>query len=272
MKRFAAFWALMWLPLAATAQEPERGSGIATSMFGTYIQRGELILYPFYEHYHDGNAEYKPEEFGFPGSQDFRGRYRANEALFFLAYGVGENVAVEFETAAIRAAFEKSPLDSSAMPRRIAEGGLGDVEGQIRWRWKRERGNRPELFSYGEAVIPHAKDKLLIGTPDWEFKFGTGAVRGFTWGTVTVRAAIEYSRASSSPWDIGEYAVEYLKRLSPKWRVYAGVEGTQDELSLIAEAQLQISRRAFIRLNNGFGLTSKATDWAPELGIVFTLP
>jgi hypothetical protein len=55
-------------------------------------------------------------------------------------------------------------------------------------------------------------------------------------------------------------------------RVYLGLEGTQDELSLIAEVQLHLSRHVALKLNTGFGLTSKATDWAPEVGILFTLP
>jgi len=121
-------------------------------------------------------------------------------------------------------------------------------------------------------VVPHAADKPLTGTPGTELKFGTGLTRGFTWGTLTARAAVDYSRASSSPWDLGEYAVEYLKRLSSRWRIYAGLEGTQDELSLITEAQWHITRHSFLRFNNGIGLTSKATDWTPELGVLFTVP
>ena len=96
--------------------------------------------------------------------------------------------------------------------------------------------------------------------------------RGFGWGTLTARVALEYDEASSSPFDLGEYAIEYLKRLSPRFRIYLGVEGTQDELELITELQWHFSRRAFLRLNNAFGLTSKATDWAPEVGVVFTFP
>lgn len=190
----------------------------------------------------------------------------------FGAYGITDNLAVEWETAVIRASLEKAPADLSALPARIEESGLGDVEGQVRWRWRRETARRPELFSYAEVAIPHHKDKLLIGTPGVELKVGTGVVRGFGWGTVTARAAVEYAEASSSHFDIGEYAVEYLKRLSPAWRVYVGVEATQDELSLIAEAQWHFSRNAFLRLNNGLGLTSKATDWSPEIGIVFAVP
>jgi hypothetical protein len=250
----------------------DRGTGVSTSLFGTYIRKGELMLYPFYEYYRDHDYEYAPEEFGSAGDVDFRGDYRAHETLFFVGYGLTDNVALEFEAAFISATFNKSAADLSDLPGEIDESGLGDVEGQLRWRWRTETANRPEWFSYAEFVLPHAEDKVLIGTPGVEVKVGTGLVRGFAWGTLTARAAVEYSRGSSSPWDLGEYAVEYLKRLSPRWRVYAGLEGTQDELSLITEAQWHILPSGFIRFNNGVGLTSKATDWAPELGILFTIP
>lgn len=67
-------------------------------------------------------------------------------------------------------------------------------------------------------------------------------------------------------------AVEYLRRVSPAWRLYAGIEGTQDEVSLITEAQWRVLPNMFIKFNSGVGLTSKATDWAPEIGILFTVP
>jgi hypothetical protein len=257
---------------ALPAHLRDRGEGLPTSMFGTYIRRGEWIVYPFFEYYRDDDFEYKPEEFGYPGGSDHLGRYRASEGLLFLAYGLGENVAIEVEAAYISASFEKAADDTSGLPPRLEESGLGDVEGQIRWRWNRENERRPELFSYFEAVIPHSQDKALIGTSGWEFKLGTGIVKGFGWGTLTARVAVDYSEASSSHFDLGEYAIEYLKRLSPRFRVYLGLEGTQDELSLITELQWHLGRNAFVRLNNGLGLTSKAADWTPEVGIVFTLP
>jgi len=250
----------------------DRGTGVATSIFGTYIRKGELIVYPFYEYYRDNDFEYKPEELGASGSTDFRGRYRADEVLAFVAYGVTDNLEVEFEAAAIAATLRKSPMDTSALAPEIRESGVGDIEGQVRWRWRTERSSRPEWYSYAEFVVPHASDKPLIGTPGVEMAFGTGVVRGFRWGTLTARATAAYDRASSTPWDLGEYAVEYLKRLSSQWRVYAGLEGEQDELSLITEAQWHILPHGFIRFNNGYGLTSKATDWSPELGVVFTFP
>jgi hypothetical protein len=89
---------------------------------------------------------------------------------------------------------------------------------------------------------------------------------------MTVRAAIELAAGSTSEFDIGEYAVEYFKRVSRKWRLYAAVEGTQDEVSLITEVQWHLSPNVVLKLNNGLGLTSKATDWEPEVGILFRLP
>ena len=260
---------------SAAAQAPyldDRGTGVATSLFGTYVRHGELIVYPFFEHDRDNNFEYKPEEFGFAGDTDFRGRYRATERQLFLAYGLSENLALELEAAHIRASLEKSPEDPSAMPVRIDESGLGDVQAQLRWRWRKEDEHRPEFYSWAEVVFPHHKNKHLIGTPGVEVNVGTGMIRGFKWGTLTLRGSVEYSGGSTSKFDFGEYAVEYLKRVSPSWRFYVAIEGTQDEASLIAEAQWHLTHHIFLRFNNGLGLTSKAIDWAPEVGIVFTIP
>lgn len=258
---------------AASAPLPghlrDRGEGLATSMFGTYVRRGEWIVYPFFEYYRDDDYEYSAQELGYAGDTDHRGRYRASEGLLFLAYGLGENVAVELEAAYISASLDRPPDDVSGGPARIEESGLGDVEGQLRWRWSRESDSRPELFSYLEAVVPHGQEKVLIGTPGWELKLGTGVVKGFGFGTLTARVAVEYSEASSSHFDLGEYALEYLRRLSPSVRVYIGLEGTQDELSLVGELQWHFSRHGFLKLNSGLGLTAKATDWAPEVGIAF---
>jgi len=249
----------------------DRGPGLPTSMFGTYVDRGQLLVYPFLEYYWDQNFEYKPSELGAVGEGDFRGKYRASEGLVFVAYGLREGLAVEFEVAGISATLDKSSADLSALPLRTKESGLGDIEGQIRWRWRRETEKRPEIFSYAEVVVPHHADKLLIGTPGWELKYGVGFVRGHTWGTLTARVAIQYEEASSSHFDLGEYAIEYLRRVSSSVRLYAGIEGTQDELEFITELQWHVSPNVFVKLNNGVGLTSKATDWAPEIGVVFSL-
>ena len=249
----------------------DRGPGLPTSMFGTYIQKRELLIYPFFEYYFDNDIEYKPAELGFGLEEDYQGRFRASEGILFLGYGLADWLAIEFEAAVIDASLEKDPNDPSATPDKIEESGVGDVEGQLRLRWVKEKDGRPELFSYFEAVSPQQRNKLLIGTPDWELKAGIGLIKGSPWGTLTVRAAGEYL-VEDSTLDFGEYAVEYLKRLSPVWRLYLGVEGTQDEASLITEAQWHITDYAFLKLNNGVAITSKATDWAPEIGIMFTFP
>jgi DNA-binding CsgD family transcriptional regulator len=158
-------------------------------MFGTYVRKGEWLFYPFFEYYRDSDLEYSPTEFGVSGNQDYRARYRAREALFFVSYGLSEDLAVEFEVATISATFDKSGEDTSAVPRRLEEQGLGDIEGQVRWRWQREADRKPELFTYTEVVVPHHRDRPLIGTAGWEIKVGTGVTRGFGWGTLTARAA-----------------------------------------------------------------------------------
>ena len=250
--RFATFACLLTMfavPAVVAAQTPtppppylsDRGSGLPTSMFGTFIRKGELIVYPFFEAYNDDNFEYKPEEFGATGAVDYRGRYRAKEGLVMVAYGLTDNLAFEMEVAGISATFDKAPGDPSGLPARIKESGLGDVEGQLRWRWNRETASRPEVFSYAEVVLPHHRDKVLIGTSDVELKFGTGLIRGFSWGTVIARAAVEYAAGSASQFDVGEYAVEYVKRLGQHFRIYGSVEGTQDEVSAISQHYSRLS-------------------------------
>ena len=265
------------IPLVLAAQEVpshlrDRGTGVATSMFGTYVREGELLVYPFFEWYADSNLEYKPNELGFAGDTDYRGKYRASEGLLFLGYGITRNLAIELEAAVITAELEKSPSDTSAMPPTFEESGLGDVEGQLRWRFQEETASgRPELFTYFETVFPLQKTKKLIGTSAWEFKLGIGAIRGFDWGTMTFRAALENTEDEGKrKFEAGEYAFEYLRRLSPTWRVVAAIEGSQlDEVELITEAQWHLHSRIFVKLNTGWGLTPNATDIAPEIGVMF---
>jgi hypothetical protein len=279
MKAFNLLFSVLFIFLisiaaSAMAQDTQpyylqdRGVGIPSSMFGTYIGHHELITYLYFEYYLDNNMEYKPAELGYGLEQDFRGKYRAAEGLIFIGYGLTEWLAVELEAAIITATLRKSPDDPSSVPDKIEESGLGDVESQLRWRWLKENSRRPEIFSYFEIVFPLQKDKVLIGTQEWELKLGTGITKGFHVGTFALRAAIEYATEESKV-ELGEYAVEYVKRLSPHWRAYLGVEGSQDEVELITEAQWHIiTDTVVVKLNNAFGITSKATDWAPEVGIM----
>jgi hypothetical protein len=57
----------------------DRGAGVPTSMFGTCVQQGELLIYPFFEYYLNNDGEYAPNDFGLGLDKDFRGRYRASE-------------------------------------------------------------------------------------------------------------------------------------------------------------------------------------------------
>ena len=105
------------------------------------------------------------------------------------------------------------------MPDKLKESGLGDVESQLRWRYSKETESRPGFFGYYETVFPLQKDKKLIGTPDWELKLGSGMIKGFNWGTMTVRLSAEYA-AEDEEFAFGEYAVEYLKRISELFRFF----------------------------------------------------
>jgi len=279
--RFAVVTALLvYAPATLFAQEQElpsflkdRGTGVAASMFGTYIRKGDLIIYPYWEYYVDHNREYKPQELGYGLDQDFFGRYRESEYLFFLAYGLTDFLAVQTELAWATASLNKSSADPSAMPSRIRESGLTSFETQLRWRGWRETERRPELWGYVDVVYPINKSKRILGADGWDIEPGIGLTRGLGWGTVTVRGSILYESASSTHFQAGEYAIEYLKRLSPAWRIFAAVQGAGgvDEVSLITEAQWHISPRVFIRFNQEIGLTSLATDWEPQLGVLFTL-
>ncbi len=265
------------LPGSAAGQEElptylrDRGTGVSSSMFGTYIRRGEFFVYPFYEYYRDGDLEYEPADFGYGLMQEYRGRYRAHEGLLFLGLGLTDWLVFEVEAAVIDARLIKAANDTSAMPDTLRESGLGDVESQLRWRWSRETGRTPEFFSFFETVFPLQKDKVLIGTADWEFKLGVGVIKGFRWGTLTLRTAVAYDRAERKT-EFGEYAIEYLKRVSKLLRITLLVEGEEDEVELIGDTQWHVAQRVFIRLNAGIGLTSKATDFAPEVGVVFSIP
>jgi hypothetical protein len=247
----------------------DRGRGIPTSLFGTYIEPGSWLVYPFYEYTKTGAFEYKPSEVGFIGNQDFLGNLVTHEFDLFLAYGLSDRVSLELEGQLYTTAeLTRASNDLSGVPPRMKESGFGELEGQIRYRWMNETEHRPELFSFAEVVFPLQKSKRLIGAQEWGGELGFGAIKGFDWGTMTVRVSLAYDEGTFEP---GEYAFEYLKRISPRWRCVAALEGESDELSLIGEAQWFFSPRAYLKLNSGFGLTKKSPDFAPEIGVMMTV-
>jgi hypothetical protein len=97
----------------------DRGQGLPTSMFNTFIDRGEWLVYTFVEAYFDSDMEYKPAELGHTLDQDFRGEYTAIEELVFLAYGLNDWLAVEIEAAVIHAELQKNSDDTSSMPEKL---------------------------------------------------------------------------------------------------------------------------------------------------------
>jgi len=95
------------------------------------------------------------------------------------------------------------------------------------------------------------------------------APRPISWGTITLKASGTYSTGEGKL-DWGDYGIEYAKKIGDRWRVVLALEGFQAELEAVAEIQWQVSRRVTIKLNSGFGLTSKAPDFAPEIGVLFS--
>ena len=269
------------LPAAALAQSTgldrsrDRGPGIPSSMFGTYIERGQLLLFPFFAYSRDHNREYNPARLGFGLDQDFRGRFQSTEVQLFAAYGVTDWLALELEASQIRATLDKSPDDPSSVPARIVESGVADFEGQLRLRVARETGGRPEIFGFVEITAPSHKHDLLIGDKDWDIRPGLGVVRGFSWGTMTFRTDLEYNRDDRHV-DLGESSLEYLRRLSPSLRLNLAIEGGEtgapDEWELVTGLRWRLSDSFLLKLDNVVGFFSKATDWSPQAGFMLVLP
>jgi hypothetical protein len=170
----------------------DRGDGIPTSLFGTYIREG-ILFYPFYEYTLSKKFEYAPKELGFTGDQEYLGKLVEQEALVFLAYAFNNSLAIEFESAVYSSAkFTKASGDTSNVPGSIRESGLGDTETNIRWRYLKETASRPELTFFFQTVFPLQKSKTLIGTQDWEFEPGIVLTKGFSFGTLDLRLAVAY--------------------------------------------------------------------------------
>jgi hypothetical protein len=183
-------------------------------------------------------------------------------------------LAVEFEAAHIHATLDKSAADP-VLPPRITETAVTDFEAQIRVRVRRESARGPEVFVFGEGTIPSNRQKLLIGDKDWDLKPGFGVSKGFGWGTLTAKITAEWNQEESHA-DLGELALEYLRRLSPSACLFAAIEGGEggapDEADLVTGIQWQVSRGLFLKLDNSLGLQSKSADWVPQMGLMFSFP
>jgi hypothetical protein len=268
-------------PSPVQAQDPvlptylrDRDGGVPSSLFGVYIKRGELLIFPFFAYSLDNNREYQPRKLGFGLNQDFNGKFRSSEGQLFIGYGLTDWLVLEVEAAFSRATLEKSPSDPTAMPAKITESGFGDIEGQLRVRLLREHAHRPEIFGFLEMTPSTQTGNVLI-KQEWDLKPGLGLVRGFSWGTLQLKLTGEYNREGKNP-DLGEVSVEYLKRLRPSLLVNLGLEGGEggapDEFELITGVRWRLTESLSCKLDNSIGLSPKATDWAPQLGIMLSLP
>jgi hypothetical protein len=260
-------------PSAAGAQEPsylaDRGDGIRTSLLATYIRPREFVFYPFYEYTRTRNFEYKPSELGYVGDVDFEGKKYEREYLVFLGYAFTDSLLFEFESA-LRSTvdFRKAGNDTSNVPAQLRESGLGDTEAQIRWRLAKETETRPDITLFFETVFPLQRSKKLLGTQAWEFASGAVLTKGYSFGTLSLRGGVAYDR-SDRKFKVDEYAIDYLKKLSPAWRVALSLEGHESELSIIGEVQYSLSKDAILKINSGFGLSNKDRAFAPEIGVLF---
>ncbi|MCA9730096.1 MAG: hypothetical protein KC729_20600 [Candidatus Eisenbacteria bacterium] len=250
----------------------DRGHGVPASIFGTYLAPGELAIYPYAAYFRDHDLEYNPHKLGYDENREHRGRYRASAMQLWIGYGVSSRLAVEVETALIDATLDKASDDHSQLPDRLHQSGFTDLEGQVRLRVLEEAMHRPELFAFAEITAPSQRRKRLIGDREWDLKPGLGVARGFSWGTFTVKSSVEYTRDDSSL-NIGETTLEYLRRLTPSIRLFAGIEGGEggapDEWELDTGIQVRASRSIFVKVDNAVALSSKAMDWAPSAGLMF---
>lgn len=257
-------------PLPMPAYLSDRGDGIPTSLLGTYIREKEFLSYPFYEYTRTPKFEYEPDELGFPGDGEYIGKLVEREGLVFFAYAFNDSLAIEFESALYSSAhFTKASNDNTNVPSDIRESGLGDTEINIRWRYLKETATRPEVTFFFQTVFPFQKNKKLLGTQDWEFAPGIVLTKGYPFGTLALRLSLEYETGENKV-EFDEWAIDYVKRLSPDWLVVLSLEGEQaDEVSIIGEVQYTLSKHAVLKINSGFGLVEKAPDFAPEIGVLF---
>src|SRR6266513_3233555 len=248
----------------------DRGDGIPTSLFGTYIREKEFLFYPFYEYTRTSKFEYKASELGFTGDQEYFGKLVHREALVFLAYAFNDSLAIEFESALHSSVdFTKAPQDTSNLPASIRESGLGDTETNIRWRYLKETESRPEFTFFLKMVFPLQKSKKWVVSQAWEFEPVVVVTKGYSFGTLAARLAAAYDSGERKA-KFDEWAIDYVKRLDSNWRLAVSLEGVQlDEVSLIGELQYTLGKNALLKINAGVGVTKKAPDFAPEIGMLF---
>ena len=261
------------LAAAAAGAQDREVDGIPTSLLGTYIRSGELLVYPFFEYTKHNKFDYKPADLGVsaPGDQtEFKGKSIEREWLLFVAYAFSDSLALEFESALHGSLdFTRDAADHTGTPDRIQESGLGDTEVNLRWRLQKETARSADVTVFAKTVFPLQKSKKLLGTQSWEFETGAVITKGYAFGTLAARAAIGVT-SDEHKLDLTEWGIDYVKALAPRWRLALSIEGAQaDEVSAIGELQYSVRKNMILKMNLGVGLTEKAPNIAPEIGLLF---
>ena len=252
----------------AFAQEPfdrsrDRGEGLPLSMFGTYIRSGQLVVMPVLRKCTATTTSVRSGELGSRARPSCAGAStRTNVSCSSLR--VLENIAAEFEIAGISASLDKSPLDDSALPPRLEHRALATSRAAP---LAMEEGIRHAAGAVQllRDRVSRAAVEALIGTPDWELKFGFGLTRGLRWGTISARRSLGMPTAPGS-WESTRSSAE--ARVEPA----AALRRSRRQRGRARAdhgSQILLTTRIVLKLNNSFGLTSKATDWAPEIGVMF---
>src|SRR5207247_9603916 len=107
------------------------------------------------------------------------------------------------------------------------------------------------------------------GDGDCEHELGADVHQGVAWGALVRTDAGEYSEADEKV-DWGGWGIEYVKRLSDRWRVVLALDGVQDDVEAVVELQWKLRPNITLKLNSGFGVTPKAPEFAPEFGVLFS--
>ena len=153
----SVFYATLLSVMAATAAFADevlppylqdRGEGMTTSLFGTYVRGGEWLVYPFYEYVRD-EEDYNGEDLGTSDDdEDFVGKLDIHQALFWVSYGITDDVAIELEPVLYEKhiLYRASNDTSSGIPDHVDESKTFlSLEGRVIWRALREPATRQEL-------------------------------------------------------------------------------------------------------------------------------
>jgi len=169
----------------------------------------------------------------------------------------------------VSARFERSSLDTSGTPATIKESGFTDLAAQARLRLASEQGKATEIFASLEFIPATHRGKKLISDRWTDLKGEIGLVRGFQFGTMTLKTTVEWNHGTT----LGprQHRWSTCDRCRPSggcsWRSRAARAGAMDEWVFVTAAQWRISIAPF----SSFPTASawrRIHDWEPQVGIM----